>query len=203
VPAIRSPGDLGAAIRAARRAEGWTQVELARRADVGRQWLNAVEQGHPRAELGLVQRVLAALGIALSASPVAPPEPPSAWLTARDAAEAIRDELARGDHDFAFRLLARAVGDFRDLRDADDIQRFLAPPPSTGDHRWDTLLAAVVSRECRRRDVVAPAWTRVPALRSWWFPDDDPLLMARTMQRTPVDLQVKGIWLDAKALESL
>jgi hypothetical protein len=39
-------------------------------------------------------------------------------------------------------------------------------------------------------------------LRSFWFPDDDPILSARTMQRTPLDLRNKGIWLDGRALET-
>lgn len=125
------------------------------------------------------------------------------WLTADSAAEAIGQELARGDVDFALRLLARAVADFRSLVEPDDLDRFLAAPASTGDTRWDTLLAAVVSRECRLRGLPAPSWTKVPPLESWWFPDPDPVLTARTMQRTPVDLHVKGIWLDGKALESL
>ena len=31
----------------------------------------------------------------------------------------------------------------------------------------------------------------------------DPILTARTMQRTPVDFAARGIWLDANALETL
>lgn len=204
MPAASTPEEVGAVIRAARRARGLTQRQLAERAGVGRQWLVALERGHDRAELGKVLDVLRALGLGLvTTEHPADADPGGAWLTAAAAAEAIREELARGDRDFAFRLLARAIADFRDRTEPDDLRRFLAPPASTGDHRWDTLLAAAVSRECRRRDLTAPAWTHVPPLRSWWFPDDDPLLTARTMQRTPIDLQVKGIWLDAKALDAL
>ncbi|MDY7101236.1 MAG: hypothetical protein S0880_08615 [Actinomycetota bacterium] len=123
-------------------------------------------------------------------------------LTVARAAEAIRDELARGDTDFALRLLARMVADLRRCA-AQDLEAFVAAPTSTGDGRWDTLIAAVVARECRHRGASTPEWTAVPPLDSWWFPDDDPVLMARTMQRTPVDLRIKGIWLDGKALESL
>lgn len=204
MPAARTETEIGAAVRAARGAAGLTQAELARQASVGRQWLCALEGGHQRAEIGLVLRVLGALGLALEiadgcdrASADAP------WLTAAGAAGAIRDELVRDDADFALRLLARAVSDFRDLTEPHDIERFLSPPPSTGDHRWDTLLAATIGRECRRRCIRAPRWTNPAPLASWWFPDDDPVLTARTMQRTPIELQVKGIWLDAKALESL
>ena len=123
-------------------------------------------------------------------------------MTVRDAADAIADDLRRGDTDFALRMLARAVAGMRAASD-DDLADFLAEPPTTGDRRWDTLLAATVSRECRLRGVPAPAWTRTEPLTSWWFPVEDPILTARTMQRTPIDLSVRGIWLDAKALESV
>jgi hypothetical protein len=124
-------------------------------------------------------------------------------MTAGDLAVAISQEVARGDRDFALRLLARSVADFRALRQPDEIEAFLAAPPTTGDQRWDTLLAGTFSRECRLRGNPIPAWTRVPPLDVWWFPDNDPMLTARTMQRTPVDLHVLGIWLDGAALESL
>ncbi len=147
---------------------------------------------------------LDALGLELRTSARRPAGPPQrAWMTAADVAEAIREELARGDTDFALRMLLRGIADLRALLDPGDLAAFLAEPPSTGDHRWDTLLAAAVSRELRLRDLAAPRWTTVPALATWWFPAADPVLDARTMQRTPIDLSIKGIWLDANALETL
>ena len=64
---IRTPLDLGLIIRDRRRKLGLTQISLAEKAAVGRQWLVAVEQGKPRAEIGLVLRTLAALDIELHA----------------------------------------------------------------------------------------------------------------------------------------
>ena len=122
-------------------------------------------------------------------------------MTAGDVAVAIQEDLRRGDRDFALRMLARGVADLRSLTNDEDRAAFLAPPPSTGDRRWDTLLAATISRECRLLGLTAPAWTNVAPLPSWWFPVPDPILTARTMQRTPIDLSVRGIWLDAGALE--
>ena len=63
---IRTPLDLGLVIRQQRRRLGLNQADLAVRAGVGRQWLVAIEHGKARAELGLVLRTLAALGLALS-----------------------------------------------------------------------------------------------------------------------------------------
>ena|SRR5579875_581053 len=65
---VKSALDLGVLIRAARETRGWTQAELADRANVGRQWLVTVEKGrHSRAEIGMLLRVIAAVGIELSA----------------------------------------------------------------------------------------------------------------------------------------
>jgi HTH-type transcriptional regulator/antitoxin HipB len=64
---IRTPSDLGAAIRDRRRQLELDQATLARRIGVSRQWVIAIERGRSRAELGLVLRALDALGIGLNA----------------------------------------------------------------------------------------------------------------------------------------
>lgn len=63
---IRTPLDLGLIIRDRRRRLGLSQGELAEKAGVGRQWLVAIEHGKARAEIGLVLRTLATLGLTLS-----------------------------------------------------------------------------------------------------------------------------------------
>jgi len=75
---IRTPSDLGAALREQRRRRGLDQQTLAGTIGVGRQWVVEFEKGKPRAEVGLVLRALDAVGLALSLEPadtaVAPPE---------------------------------------------------------------------------------------------------------------------------------
>ena len=194
--------DLGAAIRAARRRGGLTQAELADRAGVSRQWLVAVEKGHHRAEIGKVLAVAGVADLDLHTRPAGPPAPARrAWLTAADAARAVRAEVERGDESFALRLIARALSDLRALHEPADVRAWLEEPPSTGDPRWDTLLAAATRRECRRLSIRAPGWTRAEPLDQWWFPAFEPVLAARTFQRTPPELSVHGIWLDPRALE--
>ncbi len=129
--------------------------------------------------------------------------PARTWLTARLAAEAIKDELQRGDEDFALRTLVGAINDFRGLSQPVEIQEFLRRPRPTGDRRWDTLIAAAIAQACRRRGVPAPKWTRRAPLESWWFPaNGGGLLAARTMARTPIDFSRLGIWLDASAFQT-
>jgi hypothetical protein len=130
-------------------------------------------------------------------------QPARTWMTARDAAEAIKGELERGDEDFALRTLIGAINDFRGLRDPAETKDFLRRPRPTGDRRWDTLLAAAVAQTCRRREIPAPKWTRRAPLESWWFPSHGGgLLAARTMSRTPIDFSRLGIWLDASAFQT-
>ena len=62
---IRTPRDLGAAIRDRRRRRGWSQRELAEKVGASRQWVNEVEKGKTRTEVGLVLRTLDALDVTL------------------------------------------------------------------------------------------------------------------------------------------
>jgi y4mF family transcriptional regulator len=64
---IRTPADLGAAIRDRRKQLGLDQSTFAKRIGVSRQWVIAVERGHARAALGLVLRAIDDLGIRLDA----------------------------------------------------------------------------------------------------------------------------------------
>jgi HTH-type transcriptional regulator / antitoxin HipB len=65
-PALRTPSDIGALIRARRRELGLDQAKLAEMAGVSRLWISQLEGGKPGAGLGLVLRTLAALGIEMS-----------------------------------------------------------------------------------------------------------------------------------------
>ena len=66
---LNTPADVGAAIRSRRLALGLDQGALAARIGATRQWVISVEQGHPRAALGLVLRALAALDLTLDTKP--------------------------------------------------------------------------------------------------------------------------------------
>jgi HTH-type transcriptional regulator/antitoxin HipB len=63
---VRSSKDLGAAFEARRKALALDQGSLAAKVGVSRQWIGAIEQGKPGAELALVLRTLRALDMPLS-----------------------------------------------------------------------------------------------------------------------------------------
>ena len=62
---IRSIREIAAAVRGRRQDLGLSQAELASRAGVSRKWISEFESGKSTAELGLVLRVLDALGWSL------------------------------------------------------------------------------------------------------------------------------------------
>ena len=66
--------DLGRYVRDRRRAAGLSQQDLATKALVSRRWLSELESGKPTAEVGLIFKVVAALGLYVDLLPVPAPE---------------------------------------------------------------------------------------------------------------------------------
>ena len=62
---ISTTADLGAALRAARRARGLRLEDVALAAGVGMRFLSELERGKPTARLAETLRVAAALGVAV------------------------------------------------------------------------------------------------------------------------------------------
>ena len=62
---IRTAADLGAFIRERRTELGMDQGDLAEKAGTSRKWIVEVEQGKPRAEVGLILRTLKTLGLSI------------------------------------------------------------------------------------------------------------------------------------------
>ncbi|NNN22537.1 MAG: helix-turn-helix transcriptional regulator [Acidimicrobiales bacterium] len=60
---INSIRDIAATIRGRRLDLSLSQAELARTASVSREWVSEFESGKPTAEIGLVIRVIEALGL--------------------------------------------------------------------------------------------------------------------------------------------
>jgi HTH-type transcriptional regulator/antitoxin HipB len=62
---LRTPTDIGLAIRERRRALGISQATLAAQVGVSREWIVEIEGGKRRAEIGRVLRTLEVLGLTL------------------------------------------------------------------------------------------------------------------------------------------
>jgi hypothetical protein len=84
-----------------------------------------------------------------------------------------------------------------------DREAFFVEPSTTGDPRWDALLAGAVEDLALRQDFSPPVWTRGHALRQFWFVGSMPSLAAYSFARSPMSLQIRGVMIDPAELESV
>lgn len=80
---IRSARDLGLLVREARRVRRLTQMQLATKAGVGRDWIIALEKGNRGAEMGRVLRTLRVLECALEIGYKTPGDEPETKAATR------------------------------------------------------------------------------------------------------------------------
>lgn len=88
---IRTATDLGAFIRERRTKLGMDQIALAKKAGTSRKWLVEVEQGKPRAEIGLILRTLKSLEVSINVEVDSSLETPS--ITSKSKASDINSVL--------------------------------------------------------------------------------------------------------------
>ena len=91
-------------------------------------------------------------------------------LTVRRAAEEAGVELRRHDEDAALRIVTQAFGSLQPHWTSEELEDFLLAPRSTGDPRYDVLIAVLARWTTSRRGLPIPAWTDVPALEEEWMP---------------------------------
>jgi HTH-type transcriptional regulator/antitoxin HipB len=72
---VRTTRDLGAVIKQARKARGFSQAALAREVGVHQPKVSAVERGAPGVRVGLVLQILRTLDLAVTIGTVAKPQP--------------------------------------------------------------------------------------------------------------------------------
>lgn len=186
-------------LRSARRESGLSLATVARAAGTSATNVSAYERGTKRANDATLARLCAAVR-AGSDSPIHR----NRLVTVPAAAAAIRSGLRRG---WSTADLLRIVREFRSnaehLRNDTDRDAFYAQPSTTGDRRWDALLASVTEMDALRDERDVPAWARGHDLPHLWFVGSSPSLHPHALVHTPAPLAVRGIVLDGAALESV
>ena len=125
-------------------------------------------------------------------------------------AACLRKDLKAGrGPEVLIRRIIQASDDFASLTDTADRNLFLTRPATTGDRRYDALLAGLAVHLCRQAGLErTPDWTREPdryLSRIWWFgaAEDIPALRARVLQESPSSMRARGVMFSARELESV
>ena len=161
--------------------------------------LSAYERGAKRPNRKTLSRVSAAID-ATADSPIYRRN----LLTVPAAAAAIRAGRRAGA---STAELLRIVREMRSnagqLTSSSDLGIFFAEPSTTGDQRWDALLAGAVEDLALAAGAAPPDWTRGHALPAFWFVGDMPRMRAYAFAHAPLSMQVRGVMMDPTDLETV
>jgi hypothetical protein len=75
-------------------------------------------------------------------------------------------------------------------------------PLTTGDARWDVLLAALAEHLAAQHDLAPPAWTELRVLDRPWFPSQLQVQRADALVHAPAAFRKHGVYLSAADLEA-
>ncbi|CAN5838205.1 hypothetical protein BH18ACT7_BH18ACT7_25980 [soil metagenome] len=129
----------------------------------------------------------------------------SGWMTAPRTAETVAAAVARGQEMHAFKLVLQGRDHLRALLTSRPnlAAAWAAAPRSTGDRRWDALLAALAAHEFEALGLATPAWTDRPALPQPWILDSPRLTEDEIRERTPAWLAARNIYVNPRDLVTL
>lgn len=186
----------GELVRLARTTGSFSQRALSARAGIPQPNIAAIESDSGRgATVDTLDRLVRAAGCQLAVLPTTLP-------TAAHVATEVAHHLRARHEDRAYR---RVIGLHDSLVRADAALRValvVTPPPSTGDVRWDALIAGVVAFDLN--GLPQPTWVHDPDRKAGgWFVDDVEELHDEIRRRTPPAFERRGVFIDAHELASV
>jgi transcriptional regulator with XRE-family HTH domain len=186
-------------LKQARLASGLSARGLARQAGTAQARLSEIERGVHDPSVGTIDRSLRATGWQLA---VLPTRAPTAATVALAVSEALADD-GRASEERAFRSLLSLSDGLASAEPALRVALCVAPPPLTGDVRFDAAIAAVVEYHLSRSKLPVPAWVREPSrtLPEPWTPD--PYAGPELAAEVPESFRRHGVLLAERELESV
>jgi transcriptional regulator with XRE-family HTH domain len=186
-------------LRERRRGAGLTLRQVARAAGTSEPNLSAYERGAKRPRSATVERLHAVIDAGSSSAIHR-----QRLLTVPATAAALRSGLKAGwSTADLLRLVREMRSNSQEIRTDVDRAAFYAAPSTTGDQRWDALLAGAVEDLALRDGFDPPHWTAGHALPTFWWVGSAPSLRAHAFARTPMSMQVRGVMVDPADLESV
>ena len=185
-------------LRSRRRKAGLTAAQVARVTGTSESNIAAYERGDKVAGSATLRRILDAIE-AGSDSAIYVNE----LVTMPQAAAAIRFGIR---HAWTPTDLLRVVREQRSnvkwVSHPIDQRVFFARPSTTGDRRWDALLAGSAEEMAVRRHVPIPEWTKDVRLENTWYVTNDPGAHDDLTAHSPPPFRSRGVMIDPDALES-
>jgi transcriptional regulator with XRE-family HTH domain len=190
-----------------RRRHGLSQRALAEVSAVPQSTLSEIEGGRREPSISLLSRIAESVGSTLEVHLVELNRF-SAVATAKTIKVRLEDEhrslAERSDG------ALRSILDFRDaLRRSRSEEEFFAlsqsPPDSSGERKWDALLAAVVEDESARRRISPPRWTNDPRrfVKPFWHLSDVPEFRYWELRTVPASFLRHGVLVNDEELASV
>jgi len=184
-------------LRSERLAAGVSAAALARAAGTSETNVAAYERGAKEPSPATVGRLRLLLA-AGAQSPIFR----FRLLTVPAAAAAIRRGLRQGwSTADLLRVVRECLSNAKWAAAPADRSAFFSPPSTTGDRRWDALLAGAVEHYCLEKGYDVPGWTRGKAVRGLWFVTAGAAPLA--LASSPPSLRVRGVVLDRAELTSV
>ena len=187
--------DTATLLRDARREAALTQADLARRARTAQSAVAAYETGARNPSLATLERLLGACDHDVDL--IVRPRMRRGAAPLADLATTIREDLAAGEEQNAIRLLFGFADDFRGSSRPGRSALVAAEPPSTGDPRFDAVLAATGEFFAAEGGIAVPGWVDGPDrfVEPWWFVASRPALHAYTLAHTPAAFARHGVFI--------
>jgi transcriptional regulator with XRE-family HTH domain len=195
-----------ARLRDARLDRGLSQAEVAERIGTTQSAVARLESGRSDPRLSTIGRYAEVVGVTVSVDADRKRTP-----SLEKTAEEIRHSLVEYGADDAFRQVIQFLDDIKSCSAGDVRRATQIEPESTGDKRWDALLAGVAEYASRRARLPVPGWASAPSrfLRRSWFVVEDIIgrpaagLAVAAFMSSPRELASRGVYIDASSLESV
>ncbi len=187
-----------------RETAGLTQVEVASRLGTSQPVIARLEAGGRDPRLSTLQRYARVVGADIEVIPS--PGPDSG--TAARLADRIRARLSSQEESatVTFREVLQFLDDTRDLPSEDVAARLSVEPLSTGDRRWDAMVAAAVDWVASNGGMEPPRWVSASRwqLRSpGWVLTPHERLHDLVRENTPAEFARHGVYVDSASLQSV
>jgi transcriptional regulator with XRE-family HTH domain len=187
----------GWVLRSHRRKAGLTAAQVGRVTGTSESNIAAYERGDKVPGLSTLQRILDAIEAGADSAIFV-----KDLVTTPQAAAAVRSGLRHGW------MTGELLGVVREQRShvkwvshPIDQRVFFARPSTTGDRRWDALLAGSIEEMAVQRHVPVPDWAKGVRLENTWYVTDDPGFIDYLTAHSPPPFRDRGVMIDPEVLD--